>query len=118
MDLLQGTVDLQNNKFIPFGKLIPFEIRRTPQNERRRPNAERRHDPVKDEESHRNSLKKFLSDTDLEWLSLNYRKARAKRLARSHKRMILIMFQKDISYFPSIKEIRDGIIEAQINHIY
>ena len=52
----------------------------------------------------------FISKTELEWLSLNYRKERATKLAASKKRMILIMFQEDISYFPTIKEIRDELI--------
>ena len=54
----------------------------------------------------------FISNTELEWLSLNYRKERATKLAASKKRMILIMFQKDISYFPTMKEIRDELIQA------
>ena len=90
-------------------------MRRTRNNERSRPNAEKRHDPVDETSDIRSSLTKFLNDTDLEWLSLNYRKARAKRLTRSHRRIVLIMFQKDISYFPSLKEIRDELIEAQLN---
>ena len=60
-------------------------------NERRRPNAERRHDPVGDED-HKMSDAHFIAQEDLEWLSLNYRKERAARLSKSRKRMILIMF--------------------------
>ena len=80
-------------------------------NERRRPNAERRHNPV-DEEDRRISDTHFIAQDDLEWLSLNYRKERAARLSKSRRRMILIMFQKDISYFPSLKEVRDELIKA------
>ena len=119
VELLQGSVDLQSLSYVNNDdKSQSMAVRRTPNNERCRPNAEKRHNPVSDEELGRISLKKFLNDTDLEWLSLNYRKARAKRLTRSHRRMILIMFQKDISYFPSMKEIRDELIEAQINYLY
>lgn len=55
--------------------------------------------------------------TDLEWLSLNYRKMRAEKISDSQRRMILIMFQRDIKYFPSMREIRDGLVEAQIHEI-
>lgn len=89
---MQGTADLQRLQFVPSEIKNTLAIRRTPHNERKRPNAEKRHDPVEDEQVFRNSLLKFLNNTDLEWLSLNYRKARAKQLTRSHKRMILIMF--------------------------
>ena len=31
--------------------------------------------------------------------------------------MILEMFQKDVKYFPSMKEIRDELVNAQIKEI-
>ena len=54
----------------------------------------------------------FINPTDLEWMSLNYRKYRAAKMSASYKRMILVMFEKDISYFPTLKEIRDELIMA------
>ena len=68
-----------------------MQVRRTENNERRRPNAQRRHDPIGNEEG-RVSDAHFIAHEDLEWLSLNYRKERAARLCKSRKRMILIMF--------------------------
>ena len=53
----------------------------------------------------------------MEWLSLIYRKKRAAKLSKSKRRMILVMFQKDIKYFPTLREIRDGLISAQIQMI-
>ena len=60
----------------------------------------------------------FITMTQLEWLSVNYRKERAARLFSSRRRMILIMFQKDISYFPTIREIRDELIAAQLQKLH
>ena len=97
---------------------ISVLVRRTPNNERNRPNARQRHDPVEND-MHRQSDVHFLNnETDLEWLSLNYRKNRAAKITKSRRRMILIMFTRDISYFPSMKEIRDELIQAQINMIH
>ena len=50
-------------------------------------------------------------------MSLNYRKEKAAKLSPSKRRMILIMFQRNIPYFPSLREIRDELIQAQINEI-
>ena len=52
--------------------------------------------------------------TDLEWLSLNFRKVRASNMSTSNRRVLLIMFDQNTQYFPSIREIRDGIIKAQL----
>ena len=89
----------------------PIKIRRTKDNQRNRPNAQNRHDPPSDENLFYKSLH-FVNATDLEWLSLNYRKERAAKMSSSKRRMILIMFQNDTSYFPSIREIRDELIQA------
>ena len=59
----------------------------------------------------------FVHDTDLEWMSLNYRKERAAQLSPSKRRMILVMFQSDIQYFPSMEQIRDQLIKAQMKQI-
>ena len=59
----------------------------------------------------------FIEETKHEWMSLNYRKERANNLSKSKRRMILIMFQKDFSYFPTMKDIRDELIQAQMCEI-
>ena len=43
-------------------------------------------------------------------MSLNYRKERANKMSPSKRRMVLKMFQEDISYFPTMREIRDELI--------
>lgn len=53
----------------------------------------------------------YLHDTDLEWLSLNWRKYRACKMSKSIRRMILIMFEEDYQYFPTLKEIKEGLIK-------
>ena len=88
-------------------------VRRNDINERKRPNAHKRHDPIDDADIRFSSLH-ILSEEPLEWLSLNYRKERAVKLSSSMRRMILIMFQKDIPYFPTLREIRDELIQAQV----
>ena len=65
-----------------------------------------------DDEQARLSSLNFIESTNLEWMSLNYRKERANKLSKSKRRMVLIMFSKDISYFPTMKEIRDELIKA------
>ena len=39
-------------------------------------------------------------------------------MSQSKKRMILVMFQKDVRYFPSMREIRDELILAQVHQIH
>ena len=58
-----------------------------------------------------------LDSSDLEWLSLNWRKYRAQQISTSNRRMILLMFDMDYQYFPTLSEIRDGLINAQINEL-
>lgn len=38
-------------------------------------------------------------------------------MSGSNKRMILIMFEKDYQYFPTLKEIKDGLIQAQMRQL-
>lgn len=52
----------------------------------------------------------LLSLTDLEWLSINYRKQRAAKLSLSRRRTIIALYEKDYEYFPSLREIRDELI--------
>ena len=56
----------------------------------------------------------LIGRNDLEWMSLNYRNKRAAKLSESRRRMILIMLKKKISFFPTMREIRDELIEAQM----
>ena len=62
-------------------------------------------------------MESFFKKDDIEWLSINYRKYRAALKSRSNRTMTLELFEEDYQYFPSLKEIRDGLINAQINMI-
>ena len=68
-------------------------VQRSKTNSRNRPNASRRHDPVQFEGRTYSELH-FISNTHLEWTSLNYRKEKAAALSPSRRRMVLIMYQK------------------------
>ena len=59
---------------------------------RYRPNGSNRHDPFIFDDSEGNDDFNFTNPTDLEWMSLNYRKERAAKLSKSKRRIILIMF--------------------------
>ena len=75
-----------------------------------------RHDPSNDAvfgDASSQSLS-FISPTDLEWLSINYRKVKYAKLSGSKRRMILIMFDKEIHFFPTMQEIRDQLLKAMI----
>ena len=68
------------------------KVRRSKDNTRvHRPNGQNRHDPFIGDYRN-NEEKTLIVKTDLEWMSLNYRKQRAAKLSRSKRRMILIMF--------------------------
>ena len=71
--------------------LNKISIRRTDDNVKVRPNAEIRHDPFNSDYTGSNGLK-FINETNHEWLSLNYRKARADKMSPSKRRMVLVMF--------------------------
>lgn len=88
-----------------------IKVLRTKDNQKSRPNGTRRHDPF-DEVLFGEEQFKIYHDTHLEWLSLNFRKYRATQTSSSIRRMILIMFEEDYQYFPSLREIRDGLIKA------
>ena len=66
-------------------------VRRTESNLRKRPNGAGRHDPV-GSDGLRNSETHFISDTNLEWTSLNYRKEKAASISPSRRRMVLMMY--------------------------
>ena len=85
---------------------------------RRRPNAAERHEPLigaKIISDHEDCS--FTYDTDLEWLSLNWRKFRASQISASFRRLILYMFERDFEYFPTLREIRDGLIGGQMQEL-
>lgn len=113
-EILVGKVNFETFELTVEKEII--NVRRTVDNVRSRPNGYNRHDPFLDTTRPTNEMN-FISPTDLEWMSLNYRKERANNLSPSKRRMILVMFQKDISYFPKMREIRDGLVNAQIKKI-
>ena len=59
---------------------------------RKRPNGHIRDDPQENEDVRSSGSFHFINPTNLEWLSLNYRKERAAKLCASKRRMLLIMF--------------------------
>lgn len=82
----------------------------------RRNSRQNRHDPSNDAvygDSNTHSLS-FISPTDFEWLSINYRKVKYAKLSGSKRRIILIMFDKEIPFFPTMLEIRDQLLNAMI----
>ena len=84
-----------------------LRINRCPSPSRLRPNRSQRHNPFATFGQKSGTALSFLSPTDLEWMSLNYRKERAAGMSPSKRRMILVMFEEDYQYFPSLREIRD-----------
>ena len=59
----------------------------------------------------------FMHTTDLEWLSLNWRKFRAAMISLSVRRLILIMFESSYEYFPTLQEIKTGLVKGQMSII-
>ena len=90
---------------------ITLKVRRSADNTRQRPNGFSRHDPFNSGNT-RERAHSFINETDFEWMSLNYRKVRAAKLSSSIRRMILVMFQENYKYFPSLRDIRDELINA------
>ena len=80
-------------KFNSFdGQIKDKQIKRSVDNMRNRQNATNRHDPFNDQNDVQDLTVRLIFLTDLEWLSLNYRKQRAAKLSNSKRRMILLMF--------------------------
>ena len=116
--MLVGIVDLHEFEL----KLMDMpdqviKVRRTSDNKRSRPNGHVRHDPNNYGKSNENDNQKFISPTNLEWMSLNYRKEKAAKLSPSRRRMILVMLETNFKYFPTLLEIRNELISAQMNQI-
>ena len=55
-----------------------------------------------------------MSENQLEWLSLNWRKYRASQLGQKLKTVILRMWEENYEYFPTLREIKDGLAEGQL----
>ena len=115
-DTVKGKVNFETLKIEDILTKQILEVRRTPNNARKRPNAYRRHDPLDELESRISSFG-FHSQEQLEFLSINYRKQRAAKICTSKRRLIIIMFQKEIPYFPTLREIRDQLIQAQLHEL-
>ena len=69
-----------------------INVRRTVDNVRKRANGCKRHNPFMDDLIGSLEGTDFINPTDLEWMSLNYRKVRAAKMSPSKRRMILLMF--------------------------
>lgn len=101
-----------------------INIKRTSDNQRKRSNGggKNRHDPFSSHFVQRlsttldNSVS-FLHFTELEWLSLNWRKYRAAQMSLSTRRMILYMFEHDYQYFPTLREIKDSLTRAEMREL-
>lgn len=50
-------------------------------------------------------------------MSLNYRKNKVAKLSLSRRRVMLRMFCEEQHYFPSLREIRDELVNAQLKNI-
>ena len=61
------------------------------------------------DDDHNNNLN-LIKSTELEWMSFNYRMQRAAKMSPSQCRTILLMFEEDYQYFPTLREIRDELI--------
>ena len=91
-----------------------MRIRRLDINQKKRPNGWRRQDSSDLDVLRQMDSIFYLHETDLEWLCLNWRKYRAQKMSRSIRRMILIMFEVDYQYFPTLNEIKDSLIKYQM----
>ena len=92
--------------------LDELNVLRSKDNERKRPNGRRRHDPFEGLDGYLVNPLDFTHETDFEWLSLNWRKFRAALISLSVRRLILIMFESNYQYFPTLREIKDGLVSA------
>lgn len=92
-----------------------FPIRMSPDNDRVRANRKLRHSVFDAGQIEpENGEKDFIHVTNLEWLSLNWRKNRARKISGSFRRLILFMHENELNYFPTLREIRDGLIRGQM----
>ena len=121
VDLVVGQVNLKDDTLKVTdsnGHLHIMDVQRSNHKVRKRPNAAERHEPFVGAtilSDHEDCT--FTYDTDLEWLSLNWRKFRASQISASFRRLILYMFESDFDYFPTLREIRDGLIGGQMEEL-
>ena len=54
----------------------------------------------------------LIQPTNLEWMGLNYRKRRAAQMSPSKRRMILVMFEEDYQYLPSLDDIKNELLKT------
>lgn len=97
-------------------RIMRCPVRRSNLNERKRLNGQASYNYVVEDELTHKKLD-ITSTTQLEWLAFNFRKERASKLSDSKRRMILAMFSLNLAYFPTLKDIRDELIMAQIYQI-
>ena len=71
---LKGIIDLETLVLTKLGNTgEKLKVMRSKHNIKVRPNGQKRHDPFMENDFSRDSLS-FIHHTDLEWMSLNYRK--------------------------------------------
>lgn len=91
VQIVNGSVNLVTLSYYDNSKVFKGIVRRTNDNSRNRQNAARRHDPAQFEGGRYSEIH-FISDTHLEWTSLNYRKEKAAAISPSRRRMVLMMY--------------------------
>lgn len=99
-----------------------LNVKRLVDNVRRRPDRDVRHEKQAGGLlSNNQGDNLFIHHTNLEWLSLNWRKYRASQISISIPRLILRMFEemlkRKLGYFPTLREVRDGIIGGQLQQL-
>lgn len=118
VDFEDFSITVENEK----GVTEKLKVHRAASNDssiRRRPEADLRHDRtfagvVIDQRVNDG----FILKTNLEWLSINWRKYRASQISQSYRRVILNMWEgmvfNNLGFFPTLREIRDGLIGGQL----
>ena len=113
--MLRGTVDFDALVYNSYDvSESNMSVKRSENNVRKRPNGQNRHDHFGSGLEDADNSLSLIKSTDLEWMSFNYRKQRAAKMSPSERRTILIMFEEDYQYFPTLREIRDELIDAQM----
>ena len=76
VEIAQGTIDLETMILKSLNTEEGIKVIRAKENQKIRPSATKRHDPFQEIDETQNK-RNFIHDTNLEWLSLNFRKYRA-----------------------------------------
>ena len=109
---MKGTVNFETYELTKNDKVqTVINIKRRNDNVRQRPNADHRNLTFTNNALITDGIQ-LISQTHLEWLSINYRKAKVAKLSESKRRLILVMFQKPPHFFPTLREIRDELVHA------